>query len=209
LLEEIRMSWEQLFGPPKEKVWQHLCDEIGADFFDGGLWKRDKVQLRVADAWTITLDVFSVQHGKTRKKYTRLRVPFVTLDDFRFLIYRKGLFTDLGKLLGVQDIEVGDPEFDEAFVIQANNEAKVRALFANPQIRDLLHEQPEVRFELKDNEGRFWATFPESVDVLHFQAEGVLKDVEQLKGLFYLMTEVLRELYLQGTVSRLDSGVEL
>lgn len=203
------MGWKEVFGPPKEEVWRNLCEEIGADFMDGGFWKGDKVQLRVADAWTITLDLFSVQHGKTRKKYTRLRVPFVSLDDFRFLIYRKGLFTGLGKLLGGQDVEVGDPEFDEAFVIEANHEAKVRALFANPQIRDLLQGQPEVRFELKDDEGRLWATLPESVDVLHIQVEGVLKDVEQLKGLFYLLSEVLHELYLQGTVSRLDTGVKL
>lgn len=203
------MDWEQLFGPPKEKIWRDLCAEIGADFIDGGFWKGDKVRLLVADAWTITLDVFSVQQGKTRKKYTRLRVPFVTLDDFRFLIYRKGLFSGLGKMLGIQDVEVGDPEFDEAFIIKGNNEAKVRALFANESIRDLLREQPEVWFELKDNEGRFWNTLPESVDELHFEVEGVLKDVEQLKGLFDLMTEVLHELYLQGTVSRLDAGVEL
>jgi hypothetical protein len=203
------MGWKEIFGPPKEEIWRNLCKEIGADFIDGGLWKGDKVRLRVEDAWTVTLDVFSVRRGKSRRKYTRLRVPFVSLDDFRFLIYRKGLFTDLGKLLGGQDVEVGDPEFDEAFVIEANNEAKVRALFANPDIRDLLQAQPNVRFELKDDEGRLWATLPESVDELHIQVEGVLKNVEQLRDLFYLMAEVLHELYLQGTVSRLDAGVEL
>ena len=203
------MSWEELFGPPKEEAWKQLCAEMRADFIDGGFWKGDKVELRVADAWTVTLDVFSVLHGKRRQKYTRLRVPFVSLDDLRFLIYRKGLFAGLGKMLGVQDIEVGEPVFDEAFVIQGNNEAKVRALFANPEIQSLLEDQPEVRFELRDNQGRFWETLPESVDVLQFQVKGVLKDVNQLKGLFYLFIEVLQELYLQGTVSRLDTGVKL
>lgn len=203
------MDWEELFGPPKDEVWKNLCAEIGADFIDGGFWKGDKVELRVADAWMITLDVFSVLRGKRRQKYTRLRVPFVSLDDLRFLIYRKGLFTGLGKMLGVQDIEVGDSVFDEAFVIQGNNEAKVRALFANHEIQNLLHYQPEVRFEVRDNQGRFWETLPESVDVLQFQVEDVLKDVNRLKGLFYLFMEVLQELYLQGTVSRMDTGVKL
>ncbi|HSK81481.1 MAG TPA: DUF3137 domain-containing protein [Thermoanaerobaculia bacterium] len=203
------MAWEELFGPPKDEVWKNLCAEIGADFIDGGFWKGDKVELRVADAWMITLDVFSVLRGKRRQKYTRLRVPFVSLDDLRFLIYRKGFFAGLGKMLGVQDIEVGDSVFDEAFVIQGNNEAKVRALFANPEIQNLLQDQPEVRFELRDNQGRFWETLPESVDVLQFQVKGVLKDVNQLKGLFDLFVEVLHELYLQGTVSRMDTGVKL
>ena len=30
-------------------------------------------------------------------------------------------------------MDVGYPEFDEAFIIQGNDEAKLRALFANPK----------------------------------------------------------------------------
>src|SRR5262249_36563758 len=41
--------------------------------------------------------------------------------------------------LGMQDIEVGDHEVDEAFVIKGNDEEKVRDLFANPKIRQLIH----------------------------------------------------------------------
>lgn len=203
------MSWDALFTSPKEEAWKQLCAEMKADFLDGGFWKGDKVELLVDDAWRISLDVFSVYHGKRRKRYTRLRVPFVSLDDFRFLVYRKGLFTGLGKLLGGQDVEVGAPAFDEAFVIQGNNVAKLKALFASPNIQRLLHYQPDVRFEVRDNQGRFWETLPESVDVLYFQVEGVVTDLKQLKGLFYLFIETLRELYELGTVSKMDTGVKL
>lgn len=203
------MAWDALFISPKEEAWKQLCAEMRADFIDGGFWKGDKVELRVDDAWLITLDVFSVQQGKRRQKYTRLRVPFVSLDDFRFVVYRNGLFTGLGKVLGMQDIEVGDSEFDTAFVIQGNNEAKLKALFATPNIQKLLHYQPEVRFEVRDNQGRFWETLPESVDVLYFQVEGVVTDLNLLKGLFYLFIETLRELYELGTVSKMDPGVKL
>lgn len=203
------MSWDALFTSPKEEAWKQLCAEMRADFVDGGFWKGDKVELRVDDAWEITLDVFSVQYGKRRQKYTRLRVPFVSLDDFRFAVYRNGLFTGLGKVLGMQDIEVGDSEFDTAFVIQGNNEAKLKALFARPNIQELLHYQPDVRFEVRDNLGRFWETLPESVDVLYFQVEGVVTDLNLLKGLFYLFIETLRELYKLGTVSKMDPGVKL
>jgi hypothetical protein len=202
------MALGELFGSSKEEAWKRLCTDMRADFVDGGFWKGVKVELRVDDAWTITLDVFSVVRGKHRKKYTRLRVPFVSLDDFRFLIYRKGLFTDLGKMMGVQDVQVGDPELDEEFVIQGNNEAKLKALFASPNIQELLHYQPEVRFEVRDNLGRFWETLPESVDLLYFQVEGVVTDLDQLKGLLFLFIETLQELYKLGTVSKMDTGVK-
>ncbi|HKV12321.1 MAG TPA: DUF3137 domain-containing protein [Thermoanaerobaculia bacterium] len=203
------MALDELFGSPREEVWKQLCAEMRADFIDGGFWKGDKVELLVDDAWLITLDVFSVPRGKRRKKYTRLRVPFVSLDDFRFLIYRKGLFTGMGKMLGTQDVEVGDPGFDEEFVIQGNNVAKLKVLFARESIQQLLQYQPEVRFEVRDNLGRFWETLPASVDVLYFQVEGVMTDLNLLKGLFYLFMETLQELYRMGTVSKMDPGVKL
>lgn len=203
------MAWEELFKSTREEVWRQLCAEMRADFVDGGFWKGDKVELLVDDAWLITLDVFSVLRGKRREKYTRLRVPFVSLDDFRFLVYRKGLFTGLGKRLGAQDVEVGDPVFDQEFVIQGNNEAKLKALFARESIQQLLHYQPEVRFEVRDNLGRFWETLPESVDVLYFQVEGVMTNLNLLKGLFYLFIATLHELYRMGTVSKMDPGVKL
>ena len=107
----------------------------------------------------------------------------VNAEGFRFTIYRRGFFSDLGKLLGMQDIEVGDPEFDEAFIIKGNDEDRVRVLFSNPKIRQLIQDQPKIRLTVKDSEGWFGPKFPENVDELHFEVVGVIKDVERLKQL--------------------------
>ena len=125
------MAW---FGPSKDEVWQQFSQEIGAEFVEGGFWKGNKVQAHV-DPWTITLDTYTVNTQHSHVTYTRMRAPYVNPEGFRFTIYRKGFFSDLGKLLGMQDIEVGDPDFDEAFIIKGNDEFKVRDLLANPHIR--------------------------------------------------------------------------
>ena len=62
-------------------------------------------------------------------------------------------------MLGLQDIEVGDPEFDEAFIIKSNDEAFVRELLADPRIRQTIQALPRVRLEIKDNEGWFGTKF--------------------------------------------------
>src|SRR5437763_683651 len=105
------MGW---FGPSRDEVWTQLCHEIGAEFVSGGFWKGDKVQAH-AGPWTITLDTYTTSDGKTHHSYTRMRAPFVNRGGFHFAIYRKSIFSALGKRLGMQDIEVGDPGFDEAF----------------------------------------------------------------------------------------------
>ena len=120
----------------------------------------------------MTLDTYTVHTGHAHFTYTRMRAPYVNPEGLRFTVYRKGLFSELGKLLGMQDIEVGDPEFDEAFIVKGTDEAKVRELFADPEVRSLMLAQPQIRLEVKDSEGWFGPSFPEDVDELHFQVPG-------------------------------------
>ena len=200
------MGW---FGPSKDKVWRQLCQEIGAEFVEGGLWTStgSKVQAHVGP-WIVTLDIGrSHEDGKTL--VTRLRAPYVNPEGFRFTIDRKSVFSDLGKLLGMQDIEVGDAEFDEAFIIKGNDEFKVRDLLAKPKIRELIHAQPKFRLVVKDSEGWFVPKFPEDVDELYFQVFGVIKDLERLKSLLDLFAAVLDELCRIGSAYKREPGITL
>jgi hypothetical protein len=140
---------------------------------------------------------------------TRLRAPYINPEAFRFTIYRKSVFSDLGRLLGMQDIEVGDPDFDESFIIKGNDESKVRELFANPEIRQMIQDQPKIRLDVKDSEGWFGPTFPDDVDELHFQVVGLIKDVERLKSLFDLFAAVLDQLCKIGSAYKQRPGVTL
>jgi hypothetical protein len=204
-------SWVQTirwFGSSNHQVLRQLSEEIGAEFVEGGFWKKGWVEAHVGP-WTIALDSYTVSDEECNFIFTRMRAPYINPDDFRFTIYRKGCFSDLGKLLGMQDIEVGDPEFDEAFIIKGNDESKVRDLFANPKIRQMIQAQPKIRLRVKDSEGWFGPKFPENVDELYFQVLGVIKDVERLKALFDLFAAVLDRLYRIGSAQKQVPGVEL
>jgi hypothetical protein len=197
------MGW---FGPSKEEVWRQLSQEIGAEFVKGRLW--NEVQAHVGP-WTITLDDFTVGSEDSHVTYTRMRAPYINPEGFRFTIYRKNLFSDLGKFLGMQDIEVGDPEFDVAFIIKGNDESKVRDLFANPKIRQMIQDQPKIWLRVKDSEGWFDPKFPEDVDELYFWVDGEIKDVERLKALFDLFAAVLDQLCRIRSAYKQEPGVTL
>jgi hypothetical protein len=203
------MGLKELFGPRRDEVWKQLSAAMGADFVDGGFLGSGKVEAHHG-SWTITLDSYTVSTGHAHVVFTRIRAPFVSRDGFRFAIYRKGLFSELGKRLGMQDIEVGHSlRFDEDFIIQGNDESKVRSLFANPEIRALIEAQPEIHLELKDDEGFFRQRFPEGIDELVFHVRGVLKDVGRLRKLFDLFAAVLDELCRIGSAAPDDPGVRL
>jgi hypothetical protein len=109
----------------------------------------------------------------------------------------------------MQAIEVGDPEFDEAFINKGNYEDQARVLFSDPKIRQMIQDQPQIRLELKDSEGWFGPKFPEDVDELHFQVVGVIKDMNRLKSLFDLFAAVLDQLSKIGSAYKTSPGVAL
>lgn len=197
-----------IFGPSKEEIWQQLAANIDAEFVDGGFWGKSLVRAQYKQ-WTITLDTYTVSTGKSSTTFTRMRAPYVNPDGFQFTIYRAGFFTELGKMLGMQDIEIGHAPFDSDFVCKGNDPAKVIRLFGNPTVRELVQKQPQICLHVKDDEGWFNDTFPEGVDELHFQVVGVIKDVERLKMLYLLFAEVLNMLCHMGSAYENDPGLEL
>jgi len=191
--------WRELFGPIREDIWRQLAAETGASFVDGGFWKGDKVEASHAE-WRITLE--NVAYG--RAQATRMRAPYVNPDGFRFKVYRKQIFSELGKMLGMQDVEVGQPDFDRDFVIQGTDEGKLRRLFGNARIRELIAAQPGVHFTVNEAPGIFTRDLfaevpPEDVNTLDFLTGGVIKDKERLRLLFDLFAETLDELCRMGS----------
>jgi len=199
----------EVFGSSKKEIWKRLSEETGSEFVEGGFFKGSDKVLAKYNNWTITLDTYTISSGHSSSTYTRMRAPYLNVDDFRFSIYKGGLFSKIGEFLGFHDIEIGDVDFDKAFVIKASDEDKVKELLGQPQIRDLVNLQPRFHLEVKDDEGWFGKSFPEGVDELYFRVPGILKNIEQLKGLFEVFSEVLNRLCVIGAAYQSEPGIKL
>ena len=196
-----------LFGPSKREVWKALAREIGALYVEGGFWKEDRVQARLGP-WAITLDTYSVHSGHAQIVFTRLRAPYVNPEGFRFKAYRKGFFSEFGKLLGMQHVNVDHPEIDERFILKGNQEPTIRALFEDPEVCDLaLTHLQKGGLEVKDKEGWLISKYPPETDLLYYQITGVLRDTERLRGLIDLFAAVLDRLEQLGAAVAGDPGV--
>lgn len=181
--------WRDVFGPPLEEVWGQLAQDVGGRL-EGGFWSGHTVRYQYK-TWEMLLDVYVVSNGKSSTSYTRIRAPFLNPSKFYFSIYRQGFFSEIGKFFGMQDIEIGDPAFDPAFIIKSNQPETIKTLLYSKEIKELMHRQPEITFESRDDQGLFWADYPEGVDELRFMTYGVIKDIDRLKLLFELFTTTL------------------
>jgi hypothetical protein len=185
------------FGESRTEVWRKLSSEIGGTFSEGK-WRR-KSRVDVVHAhWTITLDIFMVHTGKTNVPFTRLRAPFLNRVAFRCKIHRANVFSAIGKLFGMQDVEVGDEDFDKAFVVKSNDERIVRAFCSSAELRRRLLAQKGLQLSIRDDEGWFGAKFPPDTDELRGTIRGILKDPERLRGLFDLFKTALDQMCAIG-----------
>jgi hypothetical protein len=177
-------TMKRLFRPSDVEIWRKLEQEANARFEKGDFWHRDKVEVRHGE-WTITLDTYFSAANKN--EYTRLRAKLPMQADFRFLITREGVLSEIAKIFGAQDIQIGDTEFDKNFMIKGNNEQLIKQMLQNARIRELLLGQPEVHFALT----------PENE--LLFAVPVIIKDLARLKHLFELFTETLEFLCATDT----------
>ena len=183
-----------ILGPSKDEIWGQIATEIGGDYIDAGFWGKDVLVYR-HNEWEFILDTYSQSSGQhSTTTYTRLRVPFLNKDGFRFKIFREHFFSSIGKFFGMQDIQIGDPFFDDSFIIKANDQYKIQRLLGDDDLKTLINRQPNIHVQIKDDEGWFAQKYPEGVDVLYFECTSVMKKKEDLHNLFQLFTAILDRL---------------
>lgn len=119
--------------PSRNEIWQTLAGEMGGVLVKNRRGKPKGVQFE-AGSWQVLLDSYTQSNGDSGQTYTRVRAIFRAKDDLRFRIYRKSIFSGLGKALGMEDLEVGMPPLDEAYIVQSNSIGKVQSLLIRNEI---------------------------------------------------------------------------
>ena len=194
------------FGRSKTEIWRQLSEELGGTMTSS--WRGEKVQVQ-HEQWVLTLDTYVVMANNAPLFFTRMRAPFVNPSAFRFSIRRRNVFSDIAAWLGAQDVEIGNAEFDQAFVVKSSNEPRVRELLRDGTLLRQLEQQPTLSLTVKDDEGWFGTTFPERVDELYFSVHGVINDLDRLKDLFELFAVTLDRLAVTGSAEPVAPDVTL
>ena len=134
--------------------------------------------------------------------YTQIFAIFNNLVDFKMSVHKQGFLAKIEKMLGFQDIIIGNPQIDEAFVIKGNNEALVSGFFSGVKIREMflaLSEMP-FQFDVKRNRG-VSKNREESLREICYNYPEMIKDKEMLRAIVELVEESLVQLANIGVTS--------
>lgn len=134
-----------------DAAWSDAARKVRGSFVPvGGPWyQRTPRRVEVTlDRIEVMADSYIVSHGKSSTAYTRLTATVPNSLGVVLSVYREHLFASLGKALGGQDVEVGDPPFDDLFVVKSNAEDVARA-WLHGEVCAGMRLCPDFRYELE------------------------------------------------------------
>lgn len=99
---------------------------------------------------------FSRSSGKSSHPYIGLKLRLDNKRKLSFQFHKEGLFSKIGKTFGMQDVSVGDAQFDKTFIVKSNDPEFIRAALL-PEIMEKFYDAFEQHgakgtIKLKGNE---------------------------------------------------------
>jgi hypothetical protein len=143
------MQKEKVFtGNNEEEVWKKLAADIKAN--------EESVEYHavlIQNNSGITLDIDidpggGFENGDSSTRFT----SDISQTSFRLAIHPQNFVDDIGKLLGLEDVIIGYPEFDKKFIIKTNNGGKTQTIFAEKDCREILESLDDFTLETTGND---------------------------------------------------------
>ena len=184
-----------LFG--WDYVWRNFAEQKGGEAIDvadgSGL-----AGLAIPVPGTKSAVVFTpfVHHGRKRQKGTTVMTSYKPADDFVFSIQTEKLTDQVGKVLGLQDVQVQDQQFDGKYLIRGNDERRIQMLFADEALREAILLQAPTQLRIETDPSHFdpeW-TVPAGHHVLVYRYDHLMEKLDQLQIAFDVLTTASQRL---------------
>jgi len=116
-------------------------------------------------------------------------LPYRAKGGFSFAIFNRNWIQEAGKVFGLQDIEIGDPEFDADYIIKGSDEALVRKFFAGERLRELIRMQKSIRLSIHDEAAELkpYGNVPDGIHILAFRDNEAINSFERLAEIHELL----------------------
>ncbi|MFA6941585.1 MAG: hypothetical protein WCQ54_11515 [Clostridiaceae bacterium] len=183
-----------MFDKKRKEAWMEFAEEVNGEYTSASFFKTERIRI-LKENYMVLLDLYTVSTGKSVIFYTRFKAVYHQASDFKFKVYKRGIFSNLGKKLGMQDINTGNGEFDEDFIVKGNDESNIIRLFSNVKTRDLLYKIPSFTLEIKNNK---------EAKELCLMTPQIIKERDKLRDAFQLFCTVLDDIGNMGIVKNYE-----
>ena len=174
----------------KNDAWEELAIDIGGKHIQSAWGTPDALLLDYKN-WRLKITNHAVGH---KPASIMIRVPFKTESSFNFNIYREGLIAMIGKTFGMQDIVIGDHEFDRQFIIKSNNESQIKKFLDSEELKRKIEDLDDCNILITKESYSIDNYTPKGVKHLVFRSEFGFSGLHQIKPLTEIFKLILDRL---------------
>jgi hypothetical protein len=183
-----------VFGQDDDAFWRQFSIENNGTYIIGEYDNLNSVEITYLNHKIIFDNYIRYQVIGTQSfdtKFTRVRLEFKSPDELIFKLTRQGLIDSIGKLFGIQDIQINDKEFDNQFIIKGNDETKIKTIFSDQTIQNLILLQKDIQLQILYKVGIFDEPVEDGNAMLYYISETTIKQTEQLDLLLKLFKALI------------------
>ena len=170
----------------RRRAWEELAARLGLTFASGN-WLGSGMSISgTYRSQHLTLDKFTRRTGKNSTTYTRIVLFLNQPTQLELDIYTEGLFSKIGKVFGMKEIQTGDEALDQRYIIKGQPEPMIASLLQSYDLRQKLVEAPTLHIKVQGQE-------------IYYEKRGFIRDENNLIALLDLITS------LAGGIDRLRS----
>ena len=166
-------------GETEAEIWQ----QVTADLQQQGDLLDYAAELN-QNGRIIYLDIDIDLGGGFESGYatTRFLVPLFSNPALRFHIHPEDWISEIGKFLGMEDVELGFPRMDKAYIVKTNQPETLQTLFSNEEIRATIRKYADCDLRIiTSHENNVEAT---SLSLLY---EDAITDPVALREIYHAM----------------------
>ena len=193
--------FERLFGPSNETVLQRLAEQWGRPVTDGGLLGNDSLTFNYR-GFKCAIVAESEYNAGTR--CTTRCIDFIAdyrpADEFQLRIENEGILSGLSKLFGTTDFEIGDQDYDRAFLLDSNNNQRLKDICDKCGIKGAMLQAGSC--ELTTQDPGWLSNIPEGMRRLRYRIEGEIEKVTALNLQLQAFGDILDGLVETGCVKQ-------
>ena len=166
-------------GQTEEEIWQQVRPD-----FEGEELLGYNVLLETPNSLVkVDVDIDLGGGFEGGFEITRMVSKIPATNDFKFALHKEDFLDEIGKFFGMQDVKLGYEDFDKHVVVKTNDEARIKELLADDQLR---------LFVLSLNEDfNFSLSHDHEEKVLALEIEKGITDVSALQKLHAGFVQVL------------------
>ena len=104
--------------------WTLAANQLNLDVRPGGMFSHPRIE-GLLSGYQVSVGTITKGGGNNQQRYTRFQIGFPSLDLGLELSRQTKVGGFFRRIVGTEDVEVGDPPFDEVFIVKGEDPARL------------------------------------------------------------------------------------